>query len=805
MGELLRDIRYGARNLRRSPGFTLAAILALALGIGANTAIFSIINGVLLRPLPYPDSERIVIVSERTPTGSFNTVAPANFLDWRKQAAGFSAMSAFIGGRLTLTGNGEPEHIPILRVSAAFFDVFGVKPVLGRGFLPAEDAPGAAPLLVLSHGMWERRFGRDPAIVGREIPFDSGRYTVAGVLPPDFRIFRQFEALTPIALDPATAARDYHDLLVFARLRPGVTLHQARAEMESIAAGIATLYPQHKKGWSAGLETLHERTTRGPRGDMPMLAGAALFVLLIACANVASLLLGKAAARRREIAVRAALGARRARLLRQLLTESVLLALPGGALGALLAAWIVRGLQAAVPVHALPPGADLSIDARVLAFTLVLSVFTGVLFGLVPALRSTRVDLHQELKQASRTASGGANLRGALVVVELALSLVLVAGAGLMGRSLLHAQRARAGFDPGDVLTMTVELPAARYAGADRIRIFYRDALERLAAIPGVRSAAFSTALPLGGWAYGMSFEIAERPAAETNRRPTAHFQVVTPDYFRTMGMRLLQGRALAPSDTAAAPRVAVVDETLARRFLNGENPLGKHVRVQGLVPHHSRLSDWVSWEIVGVVERVGVRDIDSANPEMYVPFDQSPLPGGVLSLRTSVPPLQAAAPAKAAIQALDRNLPVTNLRTMEQIRRDSLAIPRVLVSLIGGFGVVALLLAIMGTYGLMAWSVAQRARELGIRTALGARRADLLRLVLGRALLLAAIGLAIGMGGALALGRVAGRLLYGITPHDPATLTTAAAVLVGATLAAAWFPARRAARTDPITALREE
>ncbi len=545
MLNLFQDIRFGIRMLRKNPGFTLAAALALALGIGANTAIFSILHAILLRPLPYPEPSRIVFVMERAARSGRNQISPANFLDWREQARSFESISAYASSGMTLTGQAQPERIPALRASAGFLDVLGSRPVLGRAFNAQEDRPGAEGVAVLSYAMWERRFARDPNVIGRTLRMDGNSYTVIGVLPASFYFQQYFDVLVPLALDSGHAPRDVHYLTALARLKPGVTLDRARAEMGGIAANIAKQYPESNKGWGAMVDPMQEVLTTGPRRDAPVLMGLVVLVLLIACANVANLVLAKGTARRREVAVRASLGASRLRLMRQFLTESVLLAGLGGALGLLLGYWFIQTLGSLQTMGIIPDGKPLAIDAGVLWYTLGLSVLTGLVFGLAPALRGSRLDLLETLKQGGRDSAGagGNRLRGALVVAEVALSMMLLACAGLMVRSLFALTSVDPGFRATNLLTMQLELPEARYAGAERIRSFYSELVERTSALPGVTSAAVSTSVPLRGWTFGMPFEIAGRPAAAASERPAAHFQIVTPAYFNTMGIPVKRGR----------------------------------------------------------------------------------------------------------------------------------------------------------------------------------------------------------------------------------------------------------------------
>ncbi len=782
-------MRYSLRALLRTPGFTALAVLALALGMGANTAIFSIVNGVLIRPLPYPDPDRIVILNERAPSGALTPVSAPAFEAWQPEARSYAAMTAVASGSMALSG--AEERVPVVRASAGFFEVFGAAPSLGRAFSAAEDRPGAAPVALLDRGVWERRFGADPGILGRSVTLDERKYTVIGILPAGFRFFRPLEVLLPLALDASAEKPDRQYLTVLGRLKPEVAPARARSELRSLAANFAAVHAEMKKGWSAESEPLHRRMTAGPRNDLPVLFGAAGFVLLIACANVASLLLARGAARRKEIAVRASLGASRWQLLRQLISESVLLAAAGGAAGTVLAFWVARAIQRAIPPHVLPPGADLSIDARVLAFTLGLALITGLLAGVVPAWRVTRVDLQQELKQGSRGSAGGkgTRLRSVLVVAEIALALVLTSGAVLMVRSLANAQRVRLGFDETNLLTLRVELTQARYEDPKRVRSYFRDTLAGVAALPGVRAAAVSTQLPLGGWGIAEKVEIPGR--SET---PTVHLQIVSPGYFRTMGIALRQGREFSGRDTEGAPRVAVVNEAFARRFFAGEGALGKRIR--------TRAADW---EVAGVAESMGLGNIDARSPEVYICYAQSPHRSAYLSVRTAAEPLALVGAVRGASRAVDAGVILSEPRTMQQIRDRGLSVPRVVVGLIGGFGALALLLSVMGIYGLMSWIVTQRTAEFGIRAALGARSADLYGLVLRKAAKLVVIGGGIGLAGAAALTRLLRNMLYGVAPGDPATLAAAVLLLLSVAIGATWRPARRAARLDPTAALRTE
>ncbi|MGE5567808.1 MAG: ABC transporter permease [Rhodospirillales bacterium] len=806
---LFQDMQFGIRMLRKDAGFTIAAVLALALGIGANTAIFSIVYAVLLRPLPYPEPSRIMIVMERTARGSRNSIAPANFLDWREQATSFESMSAYASGAMTLTGQAQPERLPVLRASAGFLDVLGCRPVLGRAFTPEEDRPGAGGVALLSYAMWERRFAGDSGVIGRTLHMDGNIYTIIGVLPDTFYFYQYFDVLVPLALDAGRAARDFHCLTAIARLKPGVPIDRARAEMNAIAANIARQYPESNKGWGAIVDPVHEALTRGPRRDAPVLMGLVAVVLLIACANVANLVLAKGTARRREIAVRASLGAGRGRLVRQFLTESVLLSGLGGALGLLLGYWFIRPLGFLQTMRITPDGKPVAIDSGVLWYTLGLSVLTGLVFGLVPPWRASRLNLFETLKQGGRgsAGTGGNRLRGALVVAEVALSMILLVCAGLMVRSLLALTAVDPGFRVDNLLAMRLELPETAYPGAERVRSFYSEVVERVSALPGITSAAFSTAAPMRGWAFGMPFEIVGQPTAGASERPAAHFLMVTPSYFDTMGIPLKKGRQFTARDDSGSVRVAIVNETFARQFLGNKDPLGQHVLIESLVAGQTKLGPPVPWEIVGIsgdVASGGFQNLTS--PEVYVPQAQSPWPSGYLLVRAASDPAAATAAVRNAVRSLDRDLPVSNVQTVESIRSEWLRIPTLLTGLIAGFGGLALVLALMGVYSLISYlHRAAHARD-GIEDGPGraARRPDPDDF-LKQGFALAAVGIGIGLATGLAISRVLASVLFGVNPRDPASFSAAALVLLAAPLCATYIPARRAAAADPILALRSE
>ncbi len=805
MRGLIQDIRYGLRNLRRNPGFAAVAGLVLALGIGANTAVFSLINAILLRPpVTYRDPSQLVFLWERSPQGRRAYVSVSAFLDWRTHTCSFDDLTAVQGAPIILTGGDQPERIPVGRISASFFHVLGVQPALGRAFLPEEHRPGAPGAVILSHAIWSRRFGGDPGVIGRPITLDDRSYVVAGVMPSRFRYHTPVEAFVPADLDGARSARDARTLTVIARLKPGVSLEQARAEMDGIARNLASSYPDSTKDWGVQIDRLHEYLVRGPSQDLPVLMGAALFVLLIACANVANLLLAKAAGRRHEMAVRAALGAGRARLLRQLLVESIVLAVLASVVGVLLAVWVLRGLMRMLPPELAVIFGPIPVDLGVLAFTLAVSVLTGVIFGLTPGWRASKLDLHQALKQAGRSpagASGGVRMRGGLVIAEMALCLVLLVGASVMLRAFVAVTRAEPGFDPRNLLTFQISLPRARYAQPDRVQRFFRQALQRLEILPGARSAALSSSLPFSGGSPARPFEIVGRSQADSVGQPAAQFVAVTEGYFRTLGFPLRKGRPFTAKDDDSSAPAAIVNESFVRRFLPNQEPLGQRLRLPPAAGAP------VVLEIVGVtgdLRAVGVNP-EAAPALIYVPYWQNASPDVYVCLRAASDPMHLAPDARAAIHSVDRDQPVSDLRTMEQVRARAFTVPRILTAFTSGFGLLALLLAVIGLYGLMSYSVTQRAHEIGIRTALGATPRDLLRLVLRRGATLTFSGLLIGLAGAILLTRLLRGMLFGVPAFDPALLAGVSALLLLVGLCACYFPARRAASADPAVALRFE
>jgi len=808
---LWQDIRFGFRTLLRSPATSVVALLTLALGIGANTAIFSVVNGVLLQPLPYPDPGELVIVLESNPGLGFPrfSVAPPNFDDWRRQNQVFGSMAAVSQGRFNLTGGERPEAVAGAQVTPEFFPTIGVPPALGRGFLPEEGRAGGPKVAVLSHGIWQRRFGSDPGIVNRQIPIDGESFTVIGVMPPGFSFPSKCEVWLPLPWDFPPASRGGHFLVVFGRLKDGMTLERARTEMKAIAARLERQYPDSNKGWTTELRLLQDSIVENVRPALLLLLAAVAFVLLIACANVANLLLARLASREREIAVRTALGAGRARLVRQMVTESVVLFLVGGALGLVLATWATRALVAFYG-EGLPSQQEIGIDSRVLFFTLVLALVTGILFGLAPALSATSGGLFGALKEGGRAVAGGARgrlMRNLLVLGEVAVALVLLVGAGLLLRSFARLRAVDPGFHPKGVLTAELILPEKKYAEQERQILFTRELLDRLRAIPGVQSADTVFPMPLGGNGFVLAFEVQGRPvAASEDSSLHANVRLVTPDFFRTMGIRVLQGRVFTPRDDAKSIPVIVINKIMADRIWPGESPVGKRITFGD-----SEGPD-VQWmEVIGVVAGIRHQALDKdPGSEVYWAQLQNPVSGQLsVVLRTQGEPTKLAGAVREAVRSIDGDLPVERVRRMEDVVSEALTSSRFQTVLLGIFAGAALLLAAIGVYGVISYSVAQRTHEIGIRMALGARRPEVLGLVVRQGMTLVLAGVGVGLAFSLLLTwwlseRIAG-FVYGGRAVDPPTLVAVPLMLLAVALLANWLPALRATRVEPVVALRSE
>jgi putative ABC transport system permease protein len=801
MGSLLQDLGYGWRMLAKRPGFTLTVILCLALGIGANTATFSVVNAVLLRPLPYPDPDRLVMVREvyrAAGEESESTASAASFLAWKERGRLFADLAAIVHRNYSLTGgDGAPEHLQGARVSPSLFALLGVRPQRGRLFTAEEDRPGAPFAAVVSDGLWHRRFGADPDLIGKTFNLNGAPFTVVGILPPGFQFPDGADVWASIQIDPAKPL-PWHDLDVVARLKPGVSLERAQAELAGLSAQLARERPDTQAGWGARAVPLKRILEGDVRPALLILLGAVAFVLAIACANVANLELARVAERDREVAVRIALGAGRGRLVRQFLAESVLLSLLGGGGGLLLAYASLRPLVALSPVE-VPGFRQVSIDGRVLAFTLVAAVVTGLLFGLVPALKISRPEIGQLLKEGSRGSAGigGRRFRGFLVMAEIGLALVLLVGAGLMLRSFWRLGGVTPGFDPRGALTVRLNLPSRAYPTPERRFAFYRAALDRIAALPGVREVALTTTLPLARENITDSFTVEGRPAP-AGEMAVANTRMISPGYFQVMRMPLRAGRAFTAADDVSARPVVVVSESMARRYWPDEDPVGRRVKKGG----STSTDPWIT--VVGVVADVKDTGLD-ADPgaTWYMPFAQNAWDGVNLVARTAGAPLSLAPALRRAIWSIDPNQAVYDVATLEDLLAGSVARPRFSVILLLLFSTSALLLAAVGLYGVLSYSVRQRLNEIGIRMALGARPADVLGMVVRQGMALAATGIALGIVAALGLTRLLRSQLFEISPSDPWTYVVLSIGLAAVALAANLLPARRATRVDPVISLK--
>ncbi len=817
LGALWQDLGYGLRLLRKHPGFTVVAVLTLALGIGANTAIFSLVNATLLRPLPYPNPDQIVMVWGTNPGGfgwrGKTGFSALNFLDYQEQNQVFAHLATFNDADFTLTGVDNPERIRGARVTAAFFSVLEVKPMLGRTLLPEEEQAGQDRVVVLSYGLWQRRFGSDPKMIGQTIRLDATSYTVVGVLPQsfDFTIpeFSGSKDLWIPAVIPRNERRGSKYLSVIARLKPGVTLRQAQADLDAITNRLTQEYGSEMGKFGTKLVLLHEEIVGDTRPVLWLLFGAVGLVLLIACANVANLQLARASTRQKEIAIRAALGASRGRVLRQLLTESVLLAVIGGTLGILLASLGIRLLTGLGPAG-IPHGTVVTIDSVVLVYSLVLSLVTGILFGLAPALQSAPTQLSASLKEGgkiSASSSSGGRLRNLLTISEVALSMILLIGAGLLIRSFVRLLQVNPGFETRNILTVRLTLPRYAYPEAATQAAFYAQLMEHVKALPGVIAAGATSDLPPTKGSHSSNISIEGQPPIDSSSAALAVQQrLATPDYFRVMGIPLIAGRAFSEADTSSTSPVVVINQAFARRFFPNENPINQHLKfgsAEGSNP-------WLT--IVGVVGDVRGSGVDKQpNSEMYLSSEQhkflpsNPLPQMYLVVRTTNDPSSLAAAVLGAVRALDKDLPLPQARTMEDFLAASIAERRSNMLLLGMFAVIAMILAGVGIYGVISYSVAQRTHEIGVRVALGAQSRDVLALVVGNGMRLALMVIAIGLGGAVALTRWMANLLFGVTPTDVATFAAVSVALMIVAFVACYVPARRATKVDPMVALRCE
>jgi putative ABC transport system permease protein len=808
MTSLARDLRHGARLLWKAPGFTAVALAALALGMGATSAIFSVVDAVLLKPLPFRDPQRLLVVWESNPTQNLKEmfVTPGDFLEWRNQTRALEALAAISDVHVNLTGgpNGhiDPEELRAERVSSSLFPLLGVQPVVGRAFSSDEDQPGRTDYALLSHSLWQRRFGGDRSIAGKAIRLRDRSYTVVGVLPAGFSVLDSaVDIWIPLGLDPHDArAAGMHFLTVIARLKPGVGIDRARTEMDMIGSRLEQANPAMARGWRPSLVPLREYLVGNVRQALLVLMAAVGFLLAMACVNVANLLLARGAARKKEIAIRTALGAGRGRIVAQLLSESVLLALAGGALGMALARGVVA-LVARLGPASIPRLAEASIDARLFLFALGVSLATGILFGIVPAIETSGANLNAALTEVGRggtTGRSGRMVRNALVVAEVALAVVVLIGAGLLIRSFVRLRSADPGFQPSGLLTLRVPLAGGRNAAPDRRIAFFQQVAGRVATLPGVAAVGAVNGLPLTGLGGGSTFAVDGRPAPAPEQRPVALLRSVASAYFRAMGIPLVAGRLLADSDTSQAPPVIVVNQTLARRFWPAGNPIGGRLVVDA---GNARVA-----EIVGVVADVKPDRIESQDwPTIYSPYAQAPVAAMTMVVRTAQPPLSLASAVEREVHQLDPDQPVADMRSMEEVADRAIAGARFNTVLLGVFAEIAFLLAAVGIYGVVSCDVGERTHEIGIRVALGAQPADVLKLVLGHGARLALYGIAAGLAAAFALTRLMASMLYGVKATDAYTFAAIPVLLGAVALAASYLPSRRALALDPVTALRHE
>src|SRR5687767_14215779 len=800
MDTLFRDIRYGLRGLLKRPGFTAIALVALALGIGANTAIFSLVNEVVLRPLPYPEPDRLVWVWGNFPGGNRASVSPPDYLDFRSQNKTFEQFAATVSttAPATLTGGGEPERLNASVVSGNYFQTLGVTPMLGRGFSLDNEKSGNDQVTILSHELWQKRFGGNPGIVNQRINLDSKSFEVIGVMPKDITFPQTADLWVPLNFDrdEEMKVRAAHFLRPLGRLKPGVTVAQAQTDTDAIAAQLAQQFPNSNNGWSLRLEPLRERLIGNSKTSLFILFGAVGFVLLIACANVANLLLVRATARQKEVALRTALGASRFRIVRQLMTESLLLALIGGVLGALLAAWGID-LLVTLTRESIPPTATVKIDSTVLGFTFLTSLITGLLFGVVPAFRTAKLNLSDALKEGAKSseATFRNRTRSLLVVFESALAVVLLIGAGLLIRSLIALENTNPGFEADNVLTMRVDLSRGKYDTPEKSAAFFQDLEQRLNALPGVETVGMINGLPLSGTRNDTQFVVEGRPAVKPGEEFNADFRSVNHNYFQALQIPLLRGRNFTEQDVRDSAKVIVVSEQLVNTVFPNEEALGKRLQM---------VIDDDQYEIVGIVGGIRDRAVE------FQPYQTIYIPSRSwgwfnVALRMQGDPMSLVPAIRKEVQAIDPEQPIATLRTMEEWVSRATATPRYRTALLGLFAGLAMILAATGIYGVMSYSVAQRTHEIGVRMALGARHRDVLRLVVSQGMLLVVVGLGIGLVAAFGLTRLMASLLFGVTAKDPLTFAAVAGLLAVVAFIACYIPARRATKVDPLTALRYE
>ncbi len=808
MNQISRDIHFAWRQILRNPGFAAVAVLAVALGIGPNTAIFSVVYATLLAPMPYPNPDQLVIVWSRI-NGDRNGVSAGDYLDWKRQATVFQDLAAFTGNSFNLATKDAPEQIQGQAVSSSWFQMIGEPLLLGAGFPPDADEAGKNHVMIMAHRTWARRFGSDPRIIGKDIRLNGELYRVNGVMGPGRGDRLDAEIFVPLTFKPEQINHDFHWLLVMGRLKPGVSIAQAQENMNAVTKRIGQVYPKSNKGWGAKVEPLkNDFLSPDTRTSLWLLLGAVSFVLLIASVNVANLLLARGTARQREVAVRISIGASPGQLFRQLLTESLTLALIGGALGVALSVILLKLMMTLMPPSTLPSEADVRLSLPVLLFTLATTILAGTLFGCAPAWQATGVDPNENLKRGGRSVSSGhRGLRNALVVAEFALALSLLAGAALTVHSFMNRTQVDLGIKADHILTFNLPVPDGRLVKPEQITNFYSELLRRIEAVPGVTRASAATGLPLEGTGFGMPFNMAGAAVSDPSSRPGAGFQMATPGYFETFGVRLVKGRMFTEQDTASTAPVALVNEEFVHKYLAGKDPLTQRVEVEQLIPGVTKLGPAIAWQIIGVFHDVqnGGRLGSPNQPEIDVPFWQSPWPGVEVAVRTGTNPAQMQKAIAAAVHSLDASLPLANVRTMEKVKDERFVGDRFGIILYGSLAGVALLLAALGIYGVMQFTVAQKIPEIGLRMALGAGRGDVIAGVLREGLKLATGGLVIGMAGAYLVGRAMQSTLYGTGALDWRAFGVVAAILFLAALLACYVPARRASAVDPMIALREE
>jgi putative ABC transport system permease protein len=809
MANFLRDTRFGFRLLRKNPGFAAVAIFALALGVGANTAIFSIFYATFLAPFPYPQPDQLVVVWASN-GGRTNGVSAGDYLDWKRDSKVFQILGAVSGEQFNVSAGVERAvQIEGDYLTPGFLDqLIGDKPFMGRYLLPDDAVAGKDHVVIITHKLWETHFGADPNIIGKQIHLNGELYTVIGVQPPGQpdRLGRQL--VLPMVFTPEQMNHDFRWLVVLGRMKPGVTIAQANADMDTVARHIAADYPKSNKGWGVSVEPLkNDFLNRDTRKGLPLLLGAVGFVLLIACANVANLLLARGAARQREVAVRASVGASRRQIFTQFLIESLALASVGGVLGIGLAWVLMKAIVASMPPYTLLSEADVRMSVPVLVFTVATVMFAGVLFGCAPAWRAARMNLNEVLKEggSSSRSTGRHGLRRALVIAEFALALSLLAGGGLAIHSLWNLAHVDLGFRSDHLLTFDLPVTKGRLPDAVQITTFYRQLLEKIQALPGVTAVSTSEGGPLQGVRFGMPFQIAGKEVTDMSQRPVAGFNMVTPDFFKVYGIRMAQGRAINDQDLAGGVQVAVVNENFAKKFLAGVDPLSQRILVEQLTPGVTKLGPPVAWQIVGVYHEVRNGRLEEDFPEIDVPFWQSPWPQARIAVRAAVEPDNLTRSIAGIVQAMDPDLPLGTPRTMDQILGEEMSPQRFTAGLFAGFAAIALLLAAVGIYGVMSFAVAQRTHEIGLRMALGAGQGNVLALILKEGMLLAGIGLALGLLGAYGVGKVMHGLLFNVAVFDFAAFGAVAAALLLAGLLACFIPAHRATLVDPMQALRQE